>query len=68
MFLPDTNGAAYQSNKLTTEQINQLKAINTDVNMTIKIFQDKENVDKLGSYAMKGATIEARVNRVMQET
>jgi hypothetical protein len=68
MFLPDTNRAAYQSNKLTSEQINQLEAINTDVNMSIKLFQDKENVDKLGSYAMKGATIEAGVDRVMQES
>lgn len=68
MFLPDTNRAAYQSNKLTSEQINQLEAINTDGNMSIKFFQDKENIEKLGSYAMKGATIEAGVNRVMQET
>jgi hypothetical protein len=68
LFLPDTNRAAYQSNKLTSEQINQLEAINTDANMSIKFFQDKENIEKLGSYAMKGATIEAGVNRVMQET
>lgn len=68
MFLPDTNRAAYQSNKLTSEQIDQLEDINTDVNMSIKIIQDKENIEKLGSYAMKGATIEAGVNRVMQES
>jgi hypothetical protein len=68
MFLPDTNRAAYQSDKLTAEQIDQLENINTDVNMSIKIFQDQENIEKLGSYAMKGATIEAGVNRVMQET
>jgi hypothetical protein len=68
MFLPDTNRAAYQSNKLTSEQIDQLEAINTDTNMSIKIFQDKENIEKLGIYAMKGATIEAGVNRVMKET
>lgn len=68
VFLPDTNRAAYQSSKLTSEQIDQLVAINSDVNMSIKIFQDKENMDKLGSYAMKGATIEADVDRAMQET
>lgn len=68
MFLPDTNRAAYQSNKLTSEQVEQLEAINTDVNMSIKIFQDKENMDKLGSYAMKGANIEAGVDQVMQLT
>lgn len=68
LFLPDTNRAVYQSNKLTAEQINQLEAINAGVNMSIKIFQDKENIDKLRNYAMKGATIEAGVNRVMKES
>ncbi|TEB14964.1 hypothetical protein Psfp_02536 [Pelotomaculum sp. FP] len=68
LFLPDTNRAAYQSDKLTSEQIDQLEATNTDVNMSIKIFQDKENIEKQGSYAMKSATIEAGVSRVMQET
>lgn len=68
LFLPDTNRAAYQSNKLASEQIAQLAAINTDVNISIKIFQDKENIEKLGGYAMKSAAIEAGVSRVMQET
>lgn len=68
MFLPDTNRAPYQSTKLISEQINELENINTDNNMSINIFQDKENVDKLGSYAMKGASIEAGVNRVMKES
>lgn len=68
MFLPDTNRAAYQSTELTSEQIIELENINADANMPIKIFQDKENVDKLGSYAMKGASIEANVSRVMQES
>lgn len=30
--------------------------------------KEKENVNKLGSYAMKGASIEADVNRVMKES
>ncbi|MDO0825166.1 Acg family FMN-binding oxidoreductase [Desulfosporosinus nitroreducens] len=68
MFLPDTNRAAYQSNKLTYEQIDHLQAINTYANMSVKIFQDIENIEKLGSYVKKGTAIEAGVNRVMQET
>ena len=68
IFLPDTNRAPYQSTKLTSEQINKLENINTDDTMSIKIFHDKDNVDKLGSYAMKGATIEAGVTRVMKES
>lgn len=68
IFLPDTNRVAYQSTKLTSEQIDQLINLTTDANISIKIFQDKENVDKLGSYAMKAATIEAGVTRVMKES
>lgn len=68
MFLPDTNRAPYQSTKLTSEQISQLETINNDENISIKVFRDKENIDKLGSYAMDGARIEAGVQRVMQES
>ncbi len=68
MFLPDTNRAAYQPKLLSSEQINRLVAINQESNMSIEIFQDKENLAKLGSYAMEGAKIEAGVNRVMQES
>lgn len=68
MFLSDTNRAAYQSAKLIPEQVKQLENINGDANRSIKIFQDKETIDKLGSYAMKGVAIEAGVNRVMQES
>lgn len=68
LFLPDTNRAAYLPTKLTPEQINQLEAINADAGLSIKIFQDKENMDKLNGYAMQGATIEAGVSRVMKES
>lgn len=68
IFLPDTNRAPYQSTKLSPEQINALENINTDSNMSIKIFQDKENMDKLGDYAKKAAYIEASVDRVMKES
>lgn len=68
IFLPDTDRTEYQPDKLTSEQISQLKAANSDEAMSIEIFQDEENMKKLGSYAMKGAVIEAGVDRVMQET
>ncbi len=67
MFLPDTNRLPYQPTRLTAEQINKLEAINTDAHMTLKIFQDKENIEKLASYAIKGAIAEAGVGHVMQE-
>lgn len=68
MFLPDTNRAPYQSAMLTSEQVNELENVNTDDTMFIKIFQDQENVNKIGDYAIKAASIEAGVNRVMKES
>lgn len=68
LFLPDTNRAAYLPDKLTSEQINQLEALNADPGLRMEIFQDEENVKKLGSYAMQAATIEAGVSRVMKES
>lgn len=68
MFLQDTNRGAYTSTKLTSEQIKFLEDINTDPNISIKIFQDEENLNNLGSYAMQAANIEANVPRVMKES
>lgn len=68
MFLSDTNRAAYQPTQLTSDQIKQLLAINTNADMTIKIFEDKENMKKLGSYAVKGAEIESAIHRISEET
>lgn len=68
MFLPDTNRAAYKPTQLTSEQIKQLTGINTDEDMKIKIFQDEENLKKLGNYAIKGAEIESGIHRINEES
>jgi hypothetical protein len=68
MFLPDTNRAPYQSTKLTIEQIDALENLNTDDSISVKVFQDQEDLDRLRSYAMRAATVEAGVDRVMKET
>ncbi|MFB6467246.1 Acg family FMN-binding oxidoreductase [Cytobacillus sp. Hz8] len=68
IFLPDTNRSAYQPTKLTTGQINQLEHINGDAKLSVEIYQDKKNMDKLSDYAIKAAVIEAGVNRVMKES
>jgi hypothetical protein len=68
MFLPDTNRAAYQKAQLTSEEIKQLQAINTDSDITIKIFQDEENKNKLGKYAIEGAKIESSIHRMNEES
>lgn len=68
MFLPDTNRAAYQAVQLTSEQVNRLQGINTYADITLKIFQDKENINKLGNYAMEGAKIESGIHRISEES
>lgn len=68
MFLPDTNRAAYQPIQLTSEQINLLQAIYTDADMAIKIFQGKEDIEKLGDFAMEGAKIESNIRRMSEES
>jgi len=68
MFLPDTNRAAYQKTQLTSDEIKQLQAINTDPDMTIKIFQDEENKKRLGKYAIEGAKIESGIHRMNVES
>ena len=68
MFLPDTNRAAYQKVQLTSEEVQQLLAINTDPDLTLQIFQDEENLKKLGNYALEGAKIESSVHRINEES
>ena len=68
MFLPDTNRAAYQSTGLTSNQINELEGINSDTGLSLNIFQDEENLNKLNVYTMQGAKIEAGVSRAMKES
>ena len=68
IFLQDTNRSEYLSTQLTSEQIKELQAINTDESITIKFFQDKENIKELGSYAMEGAKIESSITRFNEES
>jgi len=68
LFLPDTNRAAYQKVQLTSEEVQQLLAINTDPDLTLQIFQDEENLKKLGNYALEGAKIESSVHRINEES
>lgn len=68
MFLADTNRAAYQEMPLTSDQIQQLQAVNTDTDMTIMIFEDAENRQRLGDYALEGAEVEAGIHRIYEES
>ncbi len=68
IFLPDTNRSAYKEDKLTDEEKKQLAELNTDSSLSIEIFDDKENLDKLGNIVMEGITVESGTERVMKET
>lgn len=68
IFLPDTNRSAYQDIPLSQEEINRLKGINEDPDLTLEIYKDAESIEKLGNIAMEGIRIEAGVDRVMEES
>lgn len=68
IFLQDTNRAAYKSTQLNISQVNQLQAINADKDMNLKIFQDKQNIKRLGEYTMQGAKIESNIHSMNEES
>ena len=68
MFLPDTNRLAYRPDKLTDGQVGELEDTQSGAGITVRIFQDLENAEKLGCIAMEAAAVEAGVERVMKES
>jgi len=68
IFLPDTNLGAYQAEKLTDTQVSALESLSTISGISIKFYQDQENLNDIGGFAMQSATIEAGVNRIMEES
>ena len=68
LFLPDTNRDAYQPEKLTDSQVSALESLSSMSNVSIKLYQDQENLSNIGNFALQSATIEAGVTRVMDES
>lgn len=68
IFLPDTNRGAYKATPLTKAQVNKLQGISDAKGVTLEIFQDQENLDRLGQYAMEGAKIESAVHRINEDS
>lgn len=68
LYLPDTNRAPYKPEKLTGQQLSLLQNLPEDQNLSVKVYQDKENIGRLGKLAMEGAVIESGVSRVMAES
>ncbi|MFT8361850.1 MAG: hypothetical protein ABF608_01615 [Sporolactobacillus sp.] len=67
-FLPDTNREAYQSHPLTASQLTTLESLSDFRTITVKLYHDPANLEMIGDYAIKSATIEAGVTRVMNES
>jgi hypothetical protein len=68
MFLADTNRGAYKPESLMASEINGLEALSEGANTFLKLYTDKDNLNKIGDYAIKSAEVEAGVTRVMDES
>lgn len=68
IFLPDTNRAAYQPAGLTAEQKAALESLSQSDQISVRLFDDGDDLEKIGSYALQSASIEAGVSRIMDES
>lgn len=68
IYMADTNREAYQPKELTALQISSLEALSDNLDLSIKLFTDREQLDTIGEYAKKSAVLEAGVPRVMEES
>jgi hypothetical protein len=68
MFLPDTNREAYRADGLSAAQSSALTTLSTVDGVSVRLFQDRGNLARIGGYAMQSAKIEAGVSRVMEES
>ncbi|MFY1110996.1 MAG: Acg family FMN-binding oxidoreductase [Methanosarcinaceae archaeon] len=66
MFLPDTYRVSYRETKLQQEDIEKLEALSTE-NVNIVVFQEAEDVEKLGDIALRAAEVEAGNSGVQEE-
>ena len=68
IFLPDTNREAYRTEKLSSPQVFALESLSDGTGVSIKLYQDRASLDKIGGYALQSAAIEAGIGRVMGES
>lgn len=68
IFLPDTNRNEYLPDKLSVTQKNTLIALCNTEPIAIQIYEDAENRNRIGEFALQSALIEAETNRVMEES
>lgn len=68
IFLPDTDRAAYQPAGLTEKQKAALESLSQSDQISVRLFDDADSLEKIGSYALQSASIEAGVSRIMDES
>jgi hypothetical protein len=67
MFLPDTYRVPYMETKLLQEDVKKLEALSTE-NVSIVIYQEAEDIEKLGDIAIRAAEVEAGLERIQVES
>ena len=82
MFLPNTIRTAYEPTPLTNEQVTAIEALDPfsdavkepvgeepqdSSGVAITLYQDSADVERIGTFAIDSATVEAGVERVMDE-
>jgi len=68
MFLADTNRGSYKSTKLTADQSLILTNTSSDPIISVALYDDSDDLAKLGAYANAGTQIESTVERVSIES
>ncbi|WP_245954339.1 Acg family FMN-binding oxidoreductase [Paenibacillus flagellatus] len=68
LFRPDTNRSPYEDKPLTDGQIDRLRRLTDDSELSLNVFQDQEHKKRLGTYAVEGAVTEAAVHRISLES
>ncbi len=68
IFLPDTNRCAYKETPLAKAQVNMLLGIPKEKDVTLEVFQDQKNLEKLSQYIIEGAKIESALHQINEES
>lgn len=68
LFLPDTNRGAYKKEQITAAQVRAVERAAQETGMTVNVYQQPADLEKLGSYAIRAAAVESGVDRVMKES
>lgn len=68
IYLADTNRGNYKMEAPDASQISQLLKLPNQDSLSITLYTDQTDLNKIGNYVMESATIEAGVTRAMDES